>query len=109
MDTKNLTIGVLSTTALILLVGLLVIHTRSAPAFASGMTTTSGDFVMTVGSDASGDQELVYVLDVPVGRLIAYRFNSGRQAIEILQGIDLNEIRQAAAGTTKPTRGRRRP
>lgn len=109
MDTKNLTIGVLSTTALILLVGLLVIHTRPAPAFASGMTTTSGDFVMTVGSDASGDQELVYLLDVPVGRLIAYRFNSGRQSIEILQGIDLNAMRKPATGKAKPSRGRRRP
>lgn len=108
MESKSLTIGVLSTTAVILLVGLLVIHTRPAPAFASGMTTTSGDFVMTVGSDASGDQELVYLLDVPVGRLIAYRFNAGRQSIEIIQGIDLNAIRKPAGGKNAP-RGRRRP
>lgn len=104
MESKNLTIGVLSTTAMILLVGLLVIHTRPAPAFASGMTTTSGDFVMTVGSDASGDQELVYLLDVPVGRLIVYRFNSGRQSIDMLQGINLNK-----SSAPKAPRGRRRP
>ena len=42
MDSKNFAIGILSTTAVILLAALVIIHTRPDPAFASGVTTTSG-------------------------------------------------------------------
>ena len=106
-DSRDFVIGILSTTAAILLVGLLVINTRPEPAMADGMTTTSGSYVMTVGS-VTPDEEYVYILKSPAERLIAYRFNDTRQQIEIVQGIDLAELRSSASGqSTSPQRGRR--
>ena len=105
MNSKDFAIGILSTTAAILFVGFLVINSRSEPAWASGMTTSGGDYVMTVGRDVSGDEELVYVIDGPGQKLIVYRFDSARQQIQIVKGIDLAELRQAGAQTQQP-RGR---
>lgn len=115
MDSKNFAIGILSTTAVILLVGLLLLNGDPAPAWGSGMTTDAGDYVLSVGRYESEDEELVYVIDTPSEKLIAYRFNGGRQRIEVVQGIDLSELRQkdsppARPSSRKPTsRGRRRP
>lgn len=115
MDSKNFAIGILSTTAVVLLVGLLLLNGAPPPAWGSGMTTDAGDYVLTVGQYESPDEELVYVIDTPTEKLIAYRFNGGRQQIEIVQGIDLAELRQrnsqpARPSPRKPTsRGRRRP
>ncbi len=79
------------------------------------MTTSAGDYVLTVGKVAAADEEYVYVLDSPSAKLIAYRFNPSRQQIEIVQGIDLSELRtqdgDTAGQPTRPkksgTRGRR--
>lgn len=115
MDNKNFTIGILSTTAVILLVGYLIMATRPQPVFADGMTTSGGDFVLTVGGVAIADEEYVYVLHAPSQRLIAYRFDTGKQRIEVAQGIELSELRDKPStpgqqrGRT-PARGRgRRP
>ena len=114
MDSRDFAIGILSTAALILLVGLLIINTRPEPAWADGMTTTGGDYVLTVGQLAVADEEYVYVLDAPGEKLIAYRFNAPRQQIDIVQGIDLAELRsqdvdaaKQPAGKRSPSRGRR--
>lgn len=106
MDTRNFTIGVLSTTAVILLVGLIVIQTRPGYAYASGMTATGGTYRMTVGSPTVGDEELVYITDRKTKRLVIYRFNArpnprNPQYIELVQGIDFNEMRTAAGSKTK--------
>ena len=109
MNSKDFAIGILSTTAVILLVGLVILNARPEPAQASGMTTTGRDYVLTVGAGGSADEELVYVLDAPAGKLIVYWFDGGRGRIEIAQGIDLEELRKATATATQPTqqRGRR--
>lgn len=114
MDSKNFAIGILSTTALIMLVGLLVINTRPEPVWADGMTTSGGDYVLTVGAVSTSDEEYLYVIDAPSGKLIAYRFDAGRQRIEIVQGIDLSGLREPAGQATPPSgkrgsTGRRRP
>ena len=113
MDSRNFAIGVLSTTATILLVGLFVIHSRPATVQASGMTVSGGAYTMTVGRDPSGDQDYVYVLTGPSKRIVAYRFDAGRQRIEIVQGIDLATLNppgtpQGAPGGKQAPR-RRRP
>lgn len=112
MDSRNFAIGILSTTAVILLVGLVIVHTRPNPVLASGMTTTSGDYVLTVGTTTIDNEEVVYVIDAPAEKLIAYRFDGARREIQIVDGVDLNELRGAAtaAGQQQPTgRKRRRP
>ena len=112
MDSKNFAIGVLSTTAVILLVGLVVIHTRPQAAAASGMTLVAGEYVLTVGGLNQVDEDYLYVLDNSESKLIAYRFDGFRRKIEVVEGIDLEEVRKAtesSSGGKGPPKGRPYP
>lgn len=113
MDQRNFAIGILSTTAVILLVGVLLVQSRPRPALASGVTTSGGNYVMTVGSVSIDDEELLYLIDAPKQKLVIYRFDAGKKEIEVVQGISLEEMRAATGGTqgqrgNQPTRGRSR-
>ncbi len=108
MQSKDFTIGVLATTAAILLVGLAVVHTASAPAVADGMTTTSstGNFILAVGAFIQADEDLVYVIDTSTDRMLVYTFDSNNRRVEIVQGINLGELRGATQpGAAQPPRG----
>ncbi len=111
MDNKNFAIGILSTTAIILFVGLTVIHTRPAPVLADGMTVRGGDYEMTVGALDQTDEELVYIIDSGQQRMIAYRFNTNSERIEIAAGMDLANLRDQANTNQPPVsrKSRRRP
>jgi len=106
VDTRNFAIGVLSTTAVILFVGLVLLHAGREPAWAAGMTAEGGEYVLTVGTGVFRDEELVYVIHAPTQRMVTYRFDTARKQIEIVQGTDLAELRQATAEPAQPT-GRR--
>ena len=112
MTSKDFAIGVLSTTAVILLVGLLVILSRPTTAFASGMTASVGRYVLTVGNVQIGNEELLYVLDTADQKMIAYRFNGAQKKIVPVWGDDLAKFddntknNPPARGSKK---GRRRP
>ena len=112
MDNRNFAIGVLSTTAVVLLVGLVVVHSRPQPVMADGMTILAGDYSMTVGALTQVDEDWLYVIDNPEKKLISYRFNTTSGEIEVVQGIDLGEIRDMAEkrGSGKePPKQRRNP
>lgn len=118
VDSRDFTIGLLTVTAVVLFSALVLLGTRPAPAVADGMTTSGGDYVVTVGGVGVTDEEYVYVLDVPMERLIAYRFDTSKKQIAIAHGVDLSEIRSAATRSdqrdkprapTQRGRGRRRP
>jgi len=111
IHSTNFAIGVLSTTAVILLVGLILVQTRPQVLRADGMTTYAGEYVLTVGSLSNVDEELVYVINVPEEKLVTYRFDSHRRQIEVVQGIDLAPLRRDPAVTdpaakSKPARPR---
>ena len=103
-DPRNFAIGVLSTTASILFVGLLLLQNQSQTASAAGMTTSGGNYILTVGRLNQTDEELLYLIDSGSDKLIAYRFDATRRSIEVFQGVDLGEIRRAAtpAGSDPP-------
>ena len=109
MNSKDFAIGILSTTAVILLVGLVILNARPDPAQASGMAAIGGEYILTVGTGGAADEELVYVFDATVAKFIVYWFDGTRGRIEIAQGVDLGELRKATATSTQPTqqRGRR--
>ena len=114
MNSKNFAIGVLSITAVILLVGLLVINTHPAPVMADGMTTAAGDYIVTVGGVNKPDEEYVYVLDTSAQKLVAYRLDAAKRQIEPVQRIDLTQILRPQDQTgqppsTKQPSGGRRP
>ncbi len=112
MNSKDMTIAVLSTTSVVLLVGLLVVNVLPTPAFGSGMTATAGKYVVTVGVGSANNEEYVYIADTSSDRIGVYRFIGGR--IELSAGIDLAEFttnKNNASSQTRPTsrssRGRR--
>lgn len=109
MDSRNFAIGVLSTTAVMLLVGLVVVHSRPAPVQARGMTLVAGEYVLTVGSLDQVDEDLLYVVDNGESKLVTYRFDGIGNRIEVVSGVDLDEIRKMAApaGGSQPGRPRR--
>ena len=57
MDTKNFAIGVLSTTAVVLFVGLILIHTRPQPAYGNAMNAQGGDYVLITGQLQRNEEE----------------------------------------------------
>ena len=94
MDPRNFAIGVLSTTATILLVGVVLLYSRPNDVRADGMTVSGGGYIMTVGSLTRNDEDIVYVLDTATDKMLVYRFDAQRRQIEMLQGMDLAELRQ---------------
>jgi hypothetical protein len=113
MDAKNFTIGILSTTAVILLVGLFVIHSRPEPSYASGMNAQGGDYLLTTGQ-LQDSEELLYVVDAQSRRMVVYRFDINRKQIQhtfaknlsALQGSDDDSAQAPAQPPSR--RGRRR-
>jgi len=111
MDSKNFLIGLLSTTAAILLVGVVVVLTRPTPVIAAGMTASGGDYILTVGTGTQIDEEYVYVVDTSSQKMLVYRFDGNRGVIEIISGVDLGILRQGAGnapGGQNPPPGRSR-
>jgi len=84
MDSRDYTIGILSTTAVILLTGLFIVQSRPAPAYASGMTTQGGDYLMTNGM-LHNDEEQLYVINTATEHLVMYRLNVRAGQIEVVE------------------------
>ena len=91
---KNLAIGILSVTATILLVGLVMVHTPPQAHGAAGAGVQSGDY-MLVNGQLKVDEELFYLIDAGSEKLVVYRFDQrSRQAFGPTQSIDLAALRQ---------------
>ncbi len=89
MNSKDLAIGILSITATILFVGLLLVslaHPESAYAF--GQNATGGDYVVAT-SQLDAGAELVYVLDAGAERLNVYGFDMNVGRIELVKSLDV--------------------
>lgn len=108
MDTKNFTIGVLSTTAAILFVGVLIVGSRPAVVHASGMTASGGAYSLTVGRLTSAE-EMLYVIDAAGEKMLTFSFDSGRKSIKPIQAVSLAEVRKSAAGVQPAQPGRQQP
>ena len=97
MNSKDFAIGILSTTATILLVGIIVVQTRPEPARAAGMTAAGGDYVLTVGRLQRTTEDVLYVIDSVAEKLIVYSFNAARGQVTISDGVDLKQLRKNTA------------
>lgn len=106
MDQKNFAIGVLSTTAAIMLVGLVLIGSQPATVDAAGMTASGGEYIMTIGTTPQTDEEYLYVIDTGMQKMLVYRFDANKAAVDMVQGIDLSQFRQT---TGQPPAGRPQP
>jgi hypothetical protein len=109
---ENIPIVTLCFSALILLI-LIARMDSSAPAtsilpsaVASGMTASSGSYVITVGSLTDRDEEMVYVVDSAAQRLASYRFDSKSKQLELIQQLNLEDMRRRADELSKPSPGK---
>ena len=93
MDSKTFAIGVLSITAVILLVGLVVVSALPQPAVASNVSSYGGDFTITVGR-VTQDTELLYVVDNTTQRLLVYGIARKSGAVAILDKAELAQRNQ---------------
>ena len=106
MDTRNFTIGVLSTTAVVLLVGLILVN-QQPTAYASGMGDRGGDYIVLTG--AMWDQEeLLYVLNTAENKMMVYRYDMNTQQITARGPANLSRM-FGEQRAPKPRRGRRNP
>jgi hypothetical protein len=110
VQSKDFAIGVLSTTAVILFVGLILISSRPEPAYASGMGDRGGDYIMLSGELRDAEEGL-YIIDTQTDLMIAYRFDLTRNRVLVRGGTDLKRFMAGTqrTGNPKKGRGRRRP
>ncbi|MHC4067290.1 MAG: hypothetical protein ACYSUI_22690 [Planctomycetota bacterium] len=104
MDSKNLAIGVLSTTAVILLTALILVQTRPEPAYAFGMNAQGGDYLLTTGQMQPA-QELLYVIDAAHERMVVYQFDINRRQINMGRSVNLERMRERAASSADRPKG----
>ena len=99
MNTKNFAIGVLSITATLLFVGLVLIHALSTPtAQAVAQNARGGDYLIATGQlDAA--VEVLFVLDAAVPSMAVYQYNVARRAL-ILH--DVQPVRGLVARRATP-------
>ena len=110
MDSRNFAIGILSTTAVILFVGLVLTLSRPAPVYASGMGDRGGDYNMLSGAIWE-QEEVLYVINTAMDRMITYKYDRQTGRVIVAQGTDLKQFMRAPAppGGKKGRRGRGRP
>lgn len=106
IDRTSLVIGALTVTAIALLVRLIALPSPGAAVWASGMSATGGDFVISVGGSSDRDEELIYVVDNSAEKMAVYRFDAGKRVIEPVQQLDLSDMRRNAGTPPPPTRGK---
>ena len=90
-NAKNISNGVLTITAVILLVGIILVgSTATNSAYAGNVSSYGGDFTVTIGR-VTRDAELIYLVDNTTERLLVYGLNrkTGKSAI-----LDKSELSQ---------------
>lgn len=106
MNSKDLAIGVLSVTAVILFAALVIVQTLAPQqAMAYGQTGASGDFLVTT-TQLDDTAELVVVVEAASQRMNIYGFNVQAGQIELIQQIDLSPLQRAAIPRPAPRRER---
>jgi hypothetical protein len=96
MHSKDLAIGVLSVTAVILFAALVIVQTLAPQAaVAYAQTGNSGDFLVTT-TQLDDTAELIVVVEAAVQRMNIYGFNVPVGQIELVQQIDLAPLQRTA-------------
>lgn len=91
-NNQNLTIGILSVTAVILFVGVvLVTMLNSTPALAIGQSDRGGDYIVLSGQYTQNN-EVVYIADAAAKRLNVYSYDATSRDIVMWDSQDLAKV-----------------
>jgi len=88
VDAKLLGIGVLSVTACVLLVGLILVLIQPTPAQANGENDRAGDYIMAT-QQLSTSTDAIVVIDAAARQMIFYGFDYNDRTLQILQRVNL--------------------
>jgi hypothetical protein len=91
LDAQTFTIGVLSVTACVLFVGLLLVSLAPRPAYGTAQLDRAGDFIMFT-SQISNTQEAICVIDAATQRMILYVLDPNTRKLLILDGLALDRL-----------------
>jgi hypothetical protein len=92
IDSKTFAIGVLSITACVLFVGLLMVAGQPVPAYGIGETDRGGDYIM-VTQQLSNSQEGVLIVDAASRQMTLYALNGSNKQLQVLHSnISLDEL-----------------
>ncbi len=95
-DSKNLAIGVLSITAVILLAAVILVTSGSQnPAQAVGMLDRGGDYIMVTAQFSEND-EIVYITDAAAQVTNVYNYDTTRRELILWDQMDLKRVLGAA-------------
>jgi HAMP domain-containing protein len=104
LDTRTFAIGVLSVTACVLFVGLLLVQ-PSNPARAIGMNDRSGDYIL-VTQQLTTSTEGVVVVDAAAQAMLLYGYDYSRKSLVPMSGFLLKDLQHpgdnARPGRPKP-------
>ncbi len=89
LDKRTFAIGVLSVTACVLFVGLMLVGYQ--PAYGTGMNDRGGDYIL-VTQQISNTNEAIVVIDAAAQTMIVYNFDYNNKRLEILERIPLSEM-----------------
>lgn len=89
-NAKNIAIGFLSVTAVILFVGIMLVSATPKPAQAGNVSSYGGAFTVTIGR-VTRDAELLYLVDNTTERLLVYGLNRRSGKIAILDKAELSQ------------------
>ena len=89
LDRRTFAIGVLSVTACVLFVGLILVAQR--PAYAIGMNDRGGDYILLT-QQISTTSEAVVVIDAAAKQLIVYEFDYNNKNLNILRRVPLDQL-----------------
>lgn len=92
VDTKTFAIGVLSVTAAVLLVGLILVTAFPQPAMAIGQSDRGGDYVMLT-EQISNSVEAVVIIDAASRQMCTYTLDTSPKQLRLLQrGFPLDRL-----------------
>lgn len=104
MNSKDLAIGVLSVTAVVLFSALVIVQNLAPQsAMAYSQNASSGDFLVTT-SQLDDTAELVVIVEAAAQRMNVYGMNVPLGQIELIQQVDLAPLQRAAAARPAPRR-----
>ncbi len=95
-DNQSYTIGVLSITAAVLLVGVILIPDRAGnSAMAFGQLDRGGDYIILTGQ-FNENSELIYITDAAARRLNVYSYDPTTRQIIVWDSVDMARLDMAA-------------
>lgn len=92
IDSKVFAIGVLSITACVLFVGLLMVAAQPTVAYGIGQTDRGGDYIM-VTQQLTNSQEGVVIIDAASRQMTLYALNGATKQLQVLHpNIPLDQL-----------------